>query len=74
MKEKNILYIFNGDCAFEAWKKSVGAEGKDFLVWRENYLEGPLPANVSLEAFEKTFTEEGIDVPFPQLDVFLKNK
>ena len=52
-EEKNILYIFNGDCAFEAWKKSVDAEGGNFLVWRENYLEGPLPANVSLEEFEK---------------------
>ena len=51
---KNILYIFNGDCAFEAWQKSVDAEGKNFLVWRENYLEGPLPANVPLEEFEKT--------------------
>ena len=50
---KNILYIFNGDCAFEAWQKSVDAEGKNFLVWRENYLEGPLPANVPLEEFEK---------------------
>ena len=54
MKEKNVLCIFNGDFAFEAWKKCVGAEGKDFLVWRENYLEGPLPDNVSLEEFEKT--------------------
>ena len=53
MEGKNILYIFNGDCAFEAWKNSVGAEGKDFLVWRENYLEGPLLKNVSLEEFEK---------------------
>ena len=53
VKEKNILYIFNGDCAFEAWKKSVGAEGKDYLVWRENYLEGPLLKDVSLEEFEK---------------------
>ena len=50
---ENILYIFNGDCAFEAWKNTVNAEGKEFLVWRENYLEGPLLNNISLEEFEK---------------------
>ena len=36
-----ILHLFNGDCAYEAWKKA-GLPG-DALVWRENYLEGQVP-------------------------------
>lgn len=42
-------------------------------VWCNRGDYGLLKSDL-LEAFEKTFTEEGIDVPFPQLDVFLKNK
>ncbi|MBO5724660.1 MAG: hypothetical protein J6S58_07525 [Lentisphaeria bacterium] len=50
------LLIFNGDYACECWKKSCPSEVEKvtFLVWRENYLEGPLPSGVSPEVFEKT--------------------
>ncbi len=34
-----ILHIFNGDCLCNLWKK----HGSAYLVWRENYLDGPLP-------------------------------
>lgn len=48
------LLIFNGDCAWECWKKNTPHhEGIRHLVWRENYLEGPLPSGVSREEFEK---------------------
>ena len=53
---KNILRIFNGDCACDAWKKVTGGR-EDHLVWRETYLEGPLPADGSLEDFERTRAE-----------------
>ncbi|MGE4563294.1 MAG: DUF1835 domain-containing protein [Victivallaceae bacterium] len=35
------LHIFNGDCAFDAWRKANGSGPA--LVWRENYLEGRIP-------------------------------
>ena len=37
-----ILNIFNGDCAYNAWRK-IDCESAA-LVWRENYLEGRIPA------------------------------
>jgi len=46
-----VLHIFNGDCAYEKWKETTG--GSDaYIVWRENYLEGPLPG---LNVPEKDF-------------------
>ncbi len=51
MQQDKVLYIFNGDCACEAWKKVTGGTA-DHLVWREVYLEGPLPADCPLEDFE----------------------
>ena len=52
MAEKSAkpLIIFNGDCTCDAWRRAGGTG--DFLVWRENYLEGPLPADSPLEDFE----------------------
>ena len=50
-QDKNILYIFNGDCAYQAWQKVTGGSA-EALVWREVYLEGPLPADCPLEDFE----------------------
>ena len=38
-----ILHVFNGDCAADAWKKNT-LSAECYIVWRENYLEGPLPA------------------------------
>ena len=44
----SVLHIFNGDCAYDAWR---GAGGKgEALVWRENYLEGDCSGGVSLDA------------------------
>lgn len=44
----SVLHIFNGDCAYDAWR---GAGGKgEALVWRENYLEGDYSGGVSLDA------------------------
>ena len=51
------LHIFNGDCAFEAWRSSGGTAAA--LVWRENYLEGRIPGKaVPLEEFERMRGEE----------------
>lgn len=41
-ESRSILHVFNGDCAAEAWKRSIRSQ-EQYLVWRENYLEGPLP-------------------------------
>lgn len=48
MKE---LHIFNGDYALELWKNSNF--DSENLVWRETYLEGPLPATDDLHQFRK---------------------
>ncbi|MBR4884366.1 MAG: hypothetical protein IKZ33_03530 [Lentisphaeria bacterium] len=43
MSEDSIhLHILNGDYSFELWKE-CGFSGEG-LVWRETYLEGPLPS------------------------------
>ena len=45
------LHIFNGDIACELWKKcNYSAQS---LVWRENYLDGPLPDGNDLHAFRR---------------------
>ena len=45
------LHILNGDCAWELWKNC------DFpaqsLIWREIYLEGPLPETGDLQLFRQ---------------------
>ena len=47
-----ILQLFNGDCAYEAWKKA--ALPGEALVWRENYLDGQVPGpEVPLAEFER---------------------
>lgn len=54
--QPKILHIFNGDCACNIWKKQGGKS--PYLVWRENYLEGPLPPlSVSNEEFERIRAE-----------------
>ena len=50
--EKRLL-IFNGDHAWHCWEKTVGKTDESVLVWRENYLEGPLPAEGDIAAFER---------------------
>ncbi len=51
------LNIFNGDCAYEAWRKS--GETSPILVWRESYLEGRIPGpDTPLEEFEQIRAEE----------------
>ncbi len=43
------LNLLNGDCAAEEWR-SAGLPGA-ILVWRENYLQGELPATDEIVAF-----------------------
>ena len=43
------LHILNGDFALELWKQ-CGFTGQS-LVWRETYLEGPLPETEDLSVF-----------------------
>ena len=50
--EKRLL-IFNGDHAWHCREKTVGKTEESILVWRENYLEGPLPAEGDIAAFER---------------------
>ena len=52
MKE---LHILNGDCAFELWKK-CHFQGES-LVWRETYLDGPLPETDDLNLFRNARAE-----------------
>ncbi|MGN1364951.1 MAG: DUF1835 domain-containing protein [Victivallis vadensis] len=60
------LHIFNGDCAFEAWRSSGGTAAA--LVWRENYLEGRIPGKaVPPEEFERIRAEE-LHRLIPELD------
>lgn len=43
------LHVLNGDCAWKLWKKcDFSAQS---LVWRETYIEGPLPAGDDLNIF-----------------------
>ena len=49
------LHILNGDHAFELWKQ-CGFQAQS-LVWREIYLEGPLPDTDDLEVFRKARAE-----------------
>lgn len=49
------LHILNGDCALELWQK-CGFEGQS-LVWREIYLEGPLPDTENLSVFHAARAE-----------------
>ncbi len=61
------LNVFNGDCAWEAWRKGGG--NSPALVWRENYLEGRLPGiDVPLEEFERVRAEE-LHQRIPELDL-----
>lgn len=48
----NILHVLNGDCALDVWKKSL-LPGES-LVWREIYLEGPLPDTADQAEFRRT--------------------
>lgn len=49
------LHILNGDSAWELWKKfDFRAQS---LVWREIYLEGPLPETEDLHSFRTARTE-----------------
>ena len=43
------LHILNGDFALELWRQ-CGFKGQS-LVWRETYLEGPLPETDDLRVF-----------------------
>ena len=49
------LHILNGDQAFELWKE-CGYEAQN-LVWRETYLEGPLPETDDPDQFRKARAE-----------------
>ena len=49
------LHILNGDCALELWEQ-CGFSGSE-LVWREIYLEGPLPETDDLDAFRAARAE-----------------
>ena len=43
------LHILNGDFALELWRQ-CGFTGQ-YLVWRETYIEGPLPETDDLRVF-----------------------
>lgn len=49
------LHILNGDHALELWKQ-CGFQGQS-LVWRETYLEGPLPDTDDLDVFRNARAE-----------------
>ena len=49
------LHILNGDHALELWKR-CGFRGQS-LVWRETYLEGPLPVTDDLHVFRTVRAE-----------------
>ena len=49
------LHILNGDAALELWKR-CGFRGQS-LVWRETYLEGPLPDTDDLDVFREARAE-----------------
>ena len=49
------LHILNGDCALELWKQ-CGFHGQS-LVWRETYLEGPLPDTDNPDVFRNARAE-----------------
>ena len=53
--DKTELHILNGDQALELWKQ-CGFQGQS-LVWRETYLEGPLPDTDDLEVFRNARAE-----------------
>ena len=74
-KEQKVFdcHIFNGDYALELWKK-CGCSGSDSLVWRETYLEGPLPLTNDLAYFRKVRADylhqqitEYVDIPLSVL-------
>ena len=50
-----VLHILNGDHALALWQK-CGFEGQS-LVWREIYLEGPLPDTEDLSVFHAARAE-----------------
>jgi len=49
------LHILNGDRALELWKQ-CGFRGRS-LVWRETYIEGPLPDTDDPDVFRKARAE-----------------
>ena len=53
MQKVNIL---NGDCAYDGWLKA-GLSGTA-LVWRENYLQGAIPAAGDLSEFNRIRADE----------------
>ena len=61
MDEKNYhdvmaeLHILNGDCALAIWEKC--AFKAQALVWKETYLEGPLPDSSDLAVFRTARAE-----------------
>ena len=52
---KTELHILNGDCALALWEQ-CGFQGQS-LVWRETYLEGPLPDTDDLHVFRDARAE-----------------
>ena len=55
--DNNTLLIFNGDHAYNCRKQTFPAEDSCTLVWRENYLEGPLPCGIPFDEFERIRAE-----------------
>ena len=49
------LHILNGDFALVLWKKC--AFKAEYLVWKETYLEGPLPESCDLSVFRAARAE-----------------
>lgn len=51
----SLLHILNGDFALALWKKCAFAG--ESLVWKETYLEGPLPDTDNLHVFRSSRAE-----------------
>ena len=54
MYDKTEFHILNGDFALELWKKSRSGAN---LVWKETYIEGPLPQTDDLHIFRSARAE-----------------
>ena len=60
------LNIFNGDCSYNAWRKTDADSAA--LVWRENYLEGRIPPpSTPPDEFARIRAQE-LHAMMPELD------
>ena len=63
----NVLHIFNGDCAHDAWR--AAGHAAPAVIWRENYLEGALPPADTPSAEFAAFRAAELKRMMPDLEV-----